>query len=130
MSQGSRSDPQPPRERRPFVRWGASLLATTMVIILAAPSSAVAAVRTFTGWSCSSPRLPSVESVAASAPSASPNEITHAITRGDGNFRSRTWTQPDAATFKYRVYSVSTSSALGGWVSAASIESAARTCVR
>lgn len=111
------------------MRWGASVVTVIVAVVLLAPSNVSAAVRNFGSWSCSAPRLPSVESVAASARIASPNEITHAITRGDGNFRSRTWTQPDAATFKYRLFSVSTSSARGGWVSAASIESAARTCI-
>lgn len=102
----------------------------TLAAMLLAGSPAYGADRTWGSWGCGSTKFPAIESVAASPAGGSPEQVVHVIRDARSNFFSRTWEQPGARTFKYRLFQITSShSANSGGATARSFDSAAPTCV-
>lgn len=100
-----------------------AVVVTTTALVLSA-SAVQAATREFGPWTCTAPRLVSLESVAASPP---PDGFVFHHIAANGSNR-RVWNQPGAATYRYRLYQVGRHSASFAEVSAHDIDAAAPVC--
>jgi hypothetical protein len=111
------------------VMFASALIAmvTVMALVLAS-STAHAATRSFGSWGCSTHRFATLDHVAASPASASIYWIQGYV-ETPGGFYARTWTQPDAATYKYRLIQTPSHTGTSAWLQAAYIQNAQATCV-
>ncbi len=115
-------------QRRRAARGLAVTAVVTAVTMVLTSSAAHAATRSFGSWGCSTHRFATLEHVAASPATGSIYWIQAYVQTPSGLY-PRTWTQPDAATYKYRLIQTPSHTGTSAWLQAAYIERAAGTCI-